>query len=305
VQLARPPRREGRLPTRRLAPLAATALAVVLGAPGAATAGTAVETAPADAASARDAPDAVDVADGPGENENENENADATDPARSAPDDPGEGEAAGPDENASPDEELDAEGPEEEGEAAVDTEEEDPASATIEPPRVDGIYVGLTGYVPLTFARVRNLETDGVFVGPGGSFRAGEAVYPWMTIGIEITGELAYRADQRIGQGAFLVDIGFLPMPKRPLSLHVGFGVGGGAVRQDGIEGRQGYGGAAFKATARYEFFPFAKRKRPLRGGGLGLGPEVGWFGLTPAKRDRPMSNTVYLGLTTTFYFGA
>jgi hypothetical protein len=94
-------------------------------------------------------------------------------------------------------------------------------------------------------------------------------------------------------------------VPKRPLSLHVGFGIGGGAIREDGVEGRKGYGGAAFKAAVRYEFFPLAKSFRPKRGGGFGLGPEVGWLGFTPAAAGRPMSNTVYLGLTTTYYFGS
>ncbi len=159
--------------------------------------------------------------------------------------------------------------------------------------------------MPLTFARVRILDAAGVFVGPGGSLRAGEVVYPWMTIGIELTGELAYRTNQRVGQGALLIDVGFLPMPKRPLSLHLGFGVGGGAVREEGIEDRSGFGGAAFKASARYEFFPLAARLRPRRGGGFGLGPELGWFGLTPAAAGRPMSNSIYLGLTTTYYFGS
>ncbi|MCA9661146.1 MAG: hypothetical protein KC486_22585, partial [Myxococcales bacterium] len=83
------------------------------------------------------------------------------------------------------------------------------------------------------------------------------------------------------------------------------FGVGGGAVREDGVEGRSGFGGAAFKAAARYEFFPLAKRLRPRRGGGFGLGPELGWIGFTPAAAGRPMSNTLYLGLATTYYFGS
>ncbi len=231
--------------------------------------------------------------------------APAADPAEAseAPPSP-ERPAAEPEPDA-----AEPEGPVDEGDD--DGEDETDATADADdtalpaPPRVDGIYVGLTAYVPLSFARVRNLETPGVYVGPGGSFRAGEVVYPWMTIGVELTGELAYQSNQRLGQGAFLVDIGFLPVPKRPLSLHVGFGIGGGAIREDGVEGRKGYGGAAFKASARYEFFPFAKKRRPKRGGGFGLGPELGWLGFTPAKAGRPMSNTVYLGLTTTYYFGS
>ncbi|MCB9566304.1 MAG: hypothetical protein H6710_03660 [Myxococcales bacterium] len=105
--------------------------------------------------------------------------------------------------------------------------------------------------------------------------------------------------------GALLVDFGFLPLRQRPLSLHAAFGVGGGAVRQAGIEGRQGFGGAVFKAAARSELCPVAERKRPRRGGGFGLAPELGWIGFPPAAAGRPMSNTLYLSLTLTYYFGS
>lgn len=185
--------------------------------------------------------------------------------------------------------------------------EEPPATNAllVLPPRVDGPYVGGMIYAPGAFVRVRDLETPGVFPGVGGSLRAGEAVLRWLTIGVEITGTLAYQGDQRLGQGALIVDFGFLPLPRLPLSLHAGFGVGGGAVRQQGIAGRSGFGGAVFKGAVRYDFFPFAAKKRPRRGGGFGLGPELGWIGFTPAAAGRPMSNTVYLGLGMGFFFGS
>ncbi|MEZ4381473.1 MAG: hypothetical protein R3A79_08990 [Nannocystaceae bacterium] len=252
--------------------------------------------APAEPAEPADEPEAIVPADA----EADEDPAEATPPAIAPPTQPDPDPDPAPEGPA--DEAVDAEP---EPAPAPEPAPEGAAGPAIEPPRVDGPYVGVTPFVPMTFARVRNLDADGVFVGPGGSARAGEAVFPWMTIGVELTGSLGYKPAQRVGQGALLIDVGFLPMPKRPLSLHVGFGVGGGAVREDGVEGRSGFGGAAFKAAARYEFFPLAKRLRPRRGGGFGLGPELGWIGFTPAAAGRPMSNTLYLGLATTYYFGS
>jgi hypothetical protein len=176
------------------------------------------------------------------------------------------------------------------------------------PPRIDGPYMGLTLGASGSFARVNNFATPNPLAGSAASLRFGEAILPWMTIGVEIAGTWAYRfADprQRLLQGAFLIDFGFLPSRKLPLSLHVGFGAGGGAVREAGRSARSGFGGAVFTGSLRYEIFPLADRKRPKRGGGFSLGPELGWLGFTPAARGRPMSNTIYLGLFVGYYFGS
>jgi len=180
-----------------------------------------------------------------------------------------------------------------------------PPAELPKPPRVDGPYLGAIAYAPASFVRVRDLDTSGLFPGIGGSVRIGESVLPWLTVGLEVTGSLAYHNGQRLGQGALIVDFGLLPVPRIPLSIHLGFGVGGGAVRQKGVEGRSGFGGAVFKGAVRYDIFPLAARKRPRRGGGFSLGPELGWIGFTPAVAGRPMSNTIYLGLGAGFYFGS
>ncbi|MBL9100016.1 MAG: hypothetical protein JNL82_03605 [Myxococcales bacterium] len=182
------------------------------------------------------------------------------------------------------------------------------AAAPVRPPRVDGPYIGATLTFSESFARVNDFPTPNPFSGTTTGLRFGQAVFPWMTIGLQVTGTFAYRfADpqQRLFQGAGLVDFGFLPVPRIPLSLRVGFGAGGGAVREAGVAARSGFGGAVFTGSVRYEIFPLAARKRPKRGGGFALGPELGWVGFTPAAKGRPMSNTVYLGLFMGFYFGS
>jgi len=176
------------------------------------------------------------------------------------------------------------------------------------PPRVDGPYFGGTIAAGGSFLRVNNFPTPDPLSGGTASLRVGQAIYPWMTIGLEITGSWANRfADprQRLLQGGVLIDFGFLPVPRIPLSFHVGFGAGGGAVRQAGRSARSGFGGAVFTGAVRYEIFPLAARKRPRRGGGFSLGPELGWLGFTPAAAGRPMSNTIYIGLFMGFYFGS
>lgn len=176
------------------------------------------------------------------------------------------------------------------------------------PPRVDGVYFGGTIAAGGSFARVNNFPTPDPLSGGTASLRVGQVIYPWMTIGFELTGTWANRfADpsQRLLQGGAVIDFGFLPVPRIPLSLHVGFGAGGGAVREAGRTARSGFGGALFTGAVRYEIFPLAARKRPRRGGGFSLGPELGWLGFTPAAAGRPMSNTVYIGLFMGFYFGS
>jgi hypothetical protein len=183
------------------------------------------------------------------------------------------------------------------------------AAESTTPPRVDGPYFGVTATGTTSFVRVNDLETPRPFRGFGGSARVGQAVLPWMTIGLLLEGTLAYSshddARQRVGQGSLGVEFGFLPVPRTPLSLRAGFGIGGGAVREDGVRGRSGFGGPVFTGAIRYELFPWADRRRPRRGGGFSLGPEIGWIGATPAASGRPMSNTVYAGLAMLFYLGS
>ena len=141
---------------------------------------------------------------------------------------------------------------------------------------------------------------------PNPSIRIGEVVFPWMSIGVHAGGRAGWSRNQIVAQGAVLVELGFLPVPhKLPLSLLVGFGAGGGAVHEQGVADRSGFGGAAFKGAIRYDLFPGADIRRPNRGGGFSLGPELGWMGFTPAAAGRPMSNTIYLGLWLGYYFGS
>lgn len=186
----------------------------------------------------------------------------------------------------------------------------EPAAAP-RPPRIDGTYLGAAMFTGLGLLRVNDFDTDGAFAAFGGTATVGQMVFPWLGLGLHGGGGAGVRSEQgvrqRLGQGYLGVQFKFVPLPKRhiPLSLLASFGFGGGAVRQEGIAQRSGFGGAEFGAGVRYELFPFAKRRRPFRGGGFGLGPELGWVGFTPAAAGRPMSNMLYLALSTTFYFGS
>jgi hypothetical protein len=209
---------------------------------------------------------------------------------------------ATPEPNATP--EPDAATPE------PDAATPEPAAAP-RPPRIDGTYLGGTLLLGAGLVRVNDLHTDGAFASFGGTATIGQMVFPWLGLGLHGGGGGGVRSKdgvrQRLGQGSLGVQMKIVPLPKRhvPLSLLGSFGFGGGAVRQEGIAKRAGFGGACFGASVRYELFPFAAKRRPYRGGGLGLGPELGWQGFTPAAAGRPMSNTFFVALSTTFYFGS
>lgn len=186
----------------------------------------------------------------------------------------------------------------------------DEAVAAQKPPRLSGPYLGLSLLGTVTGARVNSFGTDAPFAGGGGFLRFGQFVLPWFGLGLSVGGTGGVASDegarQSLGQGGLLVDFEFVPAPKRVggLSLRTSFGFGGGAITEEGIEGRSGYGGALFGAGLRYAFFPGAQRYRATKAGGFGIGPELGWLGFTPAAAGRPMSNTFYAGLSMAFYFG-
>lgn len=204
----------------------------------------------------------------------------------------------------------DAEVEVEEADEAAGDDDSPEAEAAPKPPRIDGPYLGAVMFGGLGLLRLNNLDTDGPFVAMGGTVSVGQMVFPWLGLGLHGGGGGGVRsqdgARQRLGQGHIGMEFRFVPLPQRlPLSLAASFGFGGGAVRQAGVDGRSGFGGAQFGVSARYEWFPGAHRYRATRGGGLGLGPQVGWTGFTPAAKGRPMSNVFYVGLATTFYFGS
>jgi len=173
------------------------------------------------------------------------------------------------------------------------------------PPRVDGPYVGGVISGAGAFTRVNNLDTPAPFGGFVVDLRAGDVVFPWMSVGIQVMGGAGWVSDQRVAHGGLLMDFGFYPIKRVPFSLRAGFGFGAGAVNDEDATKRFGFGGALFKAGARYAFFPTAAKRRPQRGGGWSIGPELGWLGYTPTGPGQPMNNVLTLGLWTGFFLGS
>jgi hypothetical protein len=128
-----------------------------------------------------------------------------------------------------------------------------------------------------------------------------------MSLGLQLLGQLSWAnpgAQQRLGVAGLMMDLGFFPVRHRGLVLRGSFGFGGGGVREEGRSGRKGFGGPLFGVGAGWTFFPGAARRRPARGGGLGLGPEVSYLVATPAAAGRPMTHALWVGLVVTMYFG-
>ncbi|PRQ05919.1 hypothetical protein ENSA5_00310 [Enhygromyxa salina] len=272
----------------------------------------AAEAAP-DQPSADEAPDAVEAAPEPEPEPEPVDEATTPEPEATASPEHDEGveyvdedegvEYVDEDEGVEYVDEAEAEGVD--SEDSEDSVDPDPDAEPIRPPRFDGPYFGVLAMATTNFVKVIDLETKAPLFGGGGFIQAGDAVFPWMSIGIAAGGQAARVGNQQMFEGALLVELGFVPAKRYPLSLRAGFGFGGGAVKEQGVEGRSGFGGALFKASARYEFFPLAERKRPDRGGGWAIGPELGWLGATPAAKGQPFVNTILLGISTSFYFGS
>jgi hypothetical protein len=176
-------------------------------------------------------------------------------------------------------------------------------------PRISGTYLGMTIWPGLAWAHSPNQEVDqsAPMAGGGGALRLGQAVFPWMTIGLDASGGFFFDRHRFFTKGGLLVELGFYPIPRYPFSIRGGFGFGIGLLLDDRAPEKGGVGGPRFMGSVRYEFFPGAERKRPRKPGGWVVGPELGWRGFTPAgpgAKDRPSSNMVMLGIWFGYYWG-
>jgi hypothetical protein len=200
------------------------------------------------------------------------------------------------------------EGPAEPTEASeAASTEPDPRAPGERTPRISGTYFGMTIWPGLAWAYSPNLgdiDQSAVIAGGGGALRLGQAVFPWMTIGLDASGGFYFNRHRFFTKGGLLVELGFYPVPRYPFSLRGGFGFGAGLILDDRAEEKGGVGGPRFMGSVRYEFFPHAERRRPRKPGGWVVGPEIGWRGFTPAAKGRPMSNTILLGVWFGYYWG-
>jgi hypothetical protein len=174
------------------------------------------------------------------------------------------------------------------------------------PPRISGTYLGMAVWPAITWVYSPNLEVDqrSPLGGGGGALRLGQAVFPWLTIGVDAGGAFVWNRDRFFMKGGLLIDFGFYPVPKYPLSIHAGFGFGAGLVLDDRVAQKGGVGGPQFTGALRYEFFPGAAIRRPTKAGGWAVGPELAWRGFTPAGKGKPMSNSIVLGIWFAYYWG-
>lgn len=174
------------------------------------------------------------------------------------------------------------------------------------PPRISGTYLGMAIWPAITWVYSPNLDVDqrAPLGGGGGALRLGQAVFPWLTIGVDAGGAFVWNRDRFMMKGGLLIDFGFYPVPKYPLSIHAGFGFGAGLVLDDRVSEKGGVGGPQFTGALRYEFFPGAALRRPTKSGGWAVGPELAWRGFTPAGKGKPMSNAIVLGVWFGYYWG-
>jgi hypothetical protein len=215
---------------------------------------------------------------------------------------PGEESGGNPSEAPTESPTENSEGPAAEvGEAPANGEEE--GKPKEQPPRVDGVFLGMTVFGASVNARAMHLDTE-PFGGGGGAMRLGQAVFPWMTIAVEGGGGFAINAHQLLQQGGAMFEFGFLPVPRKPFSIRAGVGFGAGFILDDRTDTKGGFGGPKFSGALRYEFFPGAAKRRAHRAGGFSIGPEAGWRGFTPSSKGKPMAHTFYAGIWIGYYWG-
>ncbi len=195
------------------------------------------------------------------------------------------------------------------GEAIEDEPSEPPEQPApgigLRPPRVDGPYFGVLAFGGASFAKVLAFDTPNPLIGGGGFVQTGDAVLKWLSLGIAAGGQTGVSGSKLMASGGLLVELAFIPSQRYPLSIRTAFGGGGGRITDRSTGERPGFGGAMFKGSLRYEFFPVAAKRRPDRGGGWAIGPELGWLGATPAAKGQPFVHTILLGISTSIYFGS
>ena len=100
----------------------------------------------------------------------------------------------------------------------------------------------------IDFAGITDYRPDGPFLGGGLIVRAGQVVYPWLSLGLTFTGVFGAANDQRLRHFALLAEFDIYPAPSLPLSLRLAAGAGGGRATEPGRDDRPGLFGAAFQA---------------------------------------------------------
>lgn len=178
------------------------------------------------------------------------------------------------------------------------------------PPRVDGIHLGLALEGQGTFIRVTKETQTDFYSGAGASLWVGEQIFPWLGLGLRVGYSRVSFQDRSAGIGWLQLDAGFYPLhrwtPKEhQLSLRVRTGLGGGFVTIPGQEGRKGMGGAALGAALRYEWFPWARCRRPRVGGGFALAPEISVNAYPPVSKGSSWGISTQVGLAALFHFGS
>lgn len=179
-----------------------------------------------------------------------------------------------------------------------------------QPPRVDGIHLGLALEGQNAFIRVTKEFDTQTYSGMGASLWVGEQIYPWLGLGLRVGYSRVHHKDRSAGIGWLSLDAGFYPFhrwtPKEhQVSFRVRTGLGGGFITIPGESGRKGMGGAALGSAVRYEWFPWARCQRPRVGGGFAFAPEISFTGYPPVSKGSSWGVAIQYGVAILFHFGS
>lgn len=181
---------------------------------------------------------------------------------------------------------------------------------TPKPPRVDGIYLGLALEGGAHFIQIAKEPQTDAYTGYGASLLVGEQIFPWFSMGLRVGYVSGAFQNRRGGMGWLQLDAGFYPLhritPKEhQLSVRLRTGLGGGLVRIPGQTQRKGVGGAAVGAAIRYEWFPWARCRRPRVGGGLAFAPEISVTGYPRVSSQSSQGISTLFSVAVLYHFGS
>jgi hypothetical protein len=206
------------------------------------------------------------------------------------------------------------------GPGGAETAKQPAEESSVEVPRVEGPYLGLS--VPMYFGwtHVQEPQYDyEAFPGEaeprpenrytlGGGFvlRYGQTLTRRFGLGFTF-GFMRGRDftdESRMGHGEVSMEFFLKPVVRRPWTLHASLGGGFGRSRLDTDMPELTFAGTLVSVFTRYAFFPGVDRYRPDKAGGFSLGPEVGVSAFLPGAWTKNSHAEILLGLWMGYFFG-
>jgi hypothetical protein len=150
----------------------------------------------------------------------------------------------------------------------------------LSPPRPhQGYYIGLGAYGVAGAHHDRVDGWTGAMFGPGGSLRMGEALLPWLDLGIGFAASGIYDEQYVALVGHVSLEVQVRPVEPLFVRASVGFGFTDFTRRESGVDKPLGRIGGSYGVAVGWDFYPAHDEGDS---GGLAISPVV-WFEAGPS----------------------